>query len=135
WKVRRPVGVRIIVRTGSSLIGMIRTLTPRSAAIRAVTRESGWPPPRSRVAAPEADPGVGPVIGHAAQAFERLAGEAPATLDVEPAGQGVRRGVEVGRDVESPDLGVVAGVADGSERARIEKRREASEELGGARAA
>ena len=40
-RLKWPVGVRIIVRTGSSLIGMIRTLTPRSAAIRAVTRESG----------------------------------------------------------------------------------------------
>ena len=87
---------------------------------------------RGEVAVAEAEPRLGAEVAHGLEAAEGLAREAPAPLDIEPAGERVGDRVEVGRDVESPDLGVVAGVADDGQVARVHDGRQASEELGGA---
>ena len=49
WKLRTPAGVVMRVRTGSSVIGMIRASTPSRAAISAVTSLSRAPSARRRV--------------------------------------------------------------------------------------
>ena len=64
--------------------------------------------------------------------MEALLGEAPAARDVEPAGERVRHRVEVGRDVQAPDLGVVAGVADDRQGLGIDDLDEPAQQLRGA---
>src|SRR5207245_657715 len=72
---------------------------------------------------------------HRLEAPERVVRDAPAAHRVEPARERVHHGVEVGRDVEAPDLGVVAGVADDGELVPGARRGEATQELRSARAA
>jgi hypothetical protein len=69
------------------------------------------------------------------ESLEGLSGQAPALALVDDAAQGVADRVEVGRYVEAPDLGVVAGVDDDGEIARIDEAHEPAEQLGGAGAA
>src|SRR5439155_4040974 len=78
---------------------------------------------------------LGAEVAHRLEAAERLAREAPAAGRVGPACERVRYGVEVGRDVETPDLGVVTGVADHGEFTLGGRGREAAQELRRARAA
>ena len=61
-----------------------------------------------------------------------LVAKAPASLLVEEAAEGVADGVQVGRDVKAPDLGIVARVADDGHRSPLQKPVEAPKELGGA---
>ena len=124
---RAPRGSGRSVRTGSSLIGRMRAATPkprgeprghrRQRLALAQRRACG-----SRCVARSRSPRLNHVgaaeRGHRLQAVERLVRAAPAARDVEQAGQRVGHGVEVGRDVQPPDLGVVAGVADDGEVAR-----------------
>ena len=90
---------------------------------------------RREVAVPEVEPALGAQCGHRLEAVERLVDAAPAARDVERAAEGVGDGVEIRRDVEAPDLGVVARVADDGQLRWIEDPREAAQELRGAGAA
>src|SRR5258706_175792 len=103
-----------------------------SASAMPVTERIG---PIDVIAVAQVEPRVGAVCRHRAEALERLVDEPPAAHDVELPGERVGHGVEIGRDVESPDLRVVAGVADDGEVTRGDERREASQQLGGAGAA
>ena len=87
---------------------------------------------RGEIAIAETEPRRRPVGGHRGETAEGLVGAAPAAPGVEHTGERVHDGVEIGRDVQAPDLGVVAGVDDDAQRGRIERRREAAEQLGGA---
>jgi len=72
---------------------------------------------------------------HLAERPEALVAKAPASLLVEEAAERVADGVQVGRDVEAPDLGIVARVTDDGHRSPLQKRVEAPKELGGTGAA
>ena len=86
------------VRTGSSLIGSSRNVSPHAATISAVTVESEAPARRRRVpeevgrevAIAEAEPRVVAVAVERVEARERLALEAPTELLVRTRRRGCR---------------------------------------------
>src|SRR5438034_443865 len=90
---------------------------------------------RGEVAVAQVEPRLGAEVAHRLEAAERLSRQAPAARRVQPARERVHHGVEVGGDVEAPDLGVVTGVADHGERIPGARGREAAQELRRARAA
>src|SRR5207245_11442630 len=71
---------------------------------------------RGEVAVAKVEPRLGAEVAHRLEAAERLAREAPAAGRVEPTRERVHHGVEVGGNVETPDLGVITGVVDQGER-------------------
>src|SRR2546426_2040579 len=89
---------------------------------------------RGEVAVAQVEPRLGAEVAHRLEAAERLAREAPAAGRVEPTRERVHHGVEVGGNVETPDLGVITGVADHGERTPRDRGREAAQELRRARA-
>src|SRR2546422_712237 len=89
---------------------------------------------RGEVALAQVERRLGAEVAHRLEAAERLAREAPAAGRVEPTRERVHHGVEVGGNVETPDLGVITGVADHGERTPRDRGREAAQELRRARA-
>src|SRR5438094_870612 len=89
---------------------------------------------RGEVAVAQVEPRLGAEVAHRLEAAERLAREAPAAGRVEPTRERVHHGVEVGGNVETPDLGVITGIADHGERTPRHRAREAAQELRRARA-
>src|SRR5207245_11149949 len=89
---------------------------------------------RGEVAVAKVEPRLGAEVAHRLEAAERLAREAPAAGRVEPTRERVHHGVEVGGNVETPDLGVITGVADHGERTPRDRGRAAAQQLRRARA-
>src|ERR1035437_5478874 len=58
----------------------------------------------------KAEPAGLPQMRHAFEAAEAVAFDAPSAIDTKLTGQRVEDGVDVGRNVQSPPLNVVAGV-------------------------
>ena len=86
-------------------------------------------PRRRRARAGRADRGVAPETLHR---LPRLAGQAPAPLGVDRPGQRVGDRVEVGRDRQAVEHGVVAGVDDRRDVGRRHDVEQPTQEAGGA---
>ena len=106
------------VRTGSSVIGMIRRLHPEPrrdlgghlAEPGALGQAQGAVQVGGQVAVAEAEPGVPAVGREALQAAEGVVAVAPAALGHHP-GEDVGADVEVRAHAQAVEVGVVAGVA------------------------
>ena len=120
WKSSQPSSVRTCVRTGSSVIGRIAARDAErrlQASTASVSVRPSPQPSRPRdvgreVAVAEPEPVVLAVALEHVHHGPRLAGDAPATLVVEAAGEHVHDRVVVGHHEQAVPLGVVAGVDD-----------------------
>jgi len=87
------------------------------------------------VAVAEGEPGVVAEAGEGFEGVEGVAADAEAALLVGQAGQVVEDDIDVRRDVEAEELGVVADVGDDGDGLPADDSQEALEEAGGADAA
>jgi hypothetical protein len=90
---------------------------------------------RGQIAIAEIEPRRFAKARHPTKGVKRLVGQPPAACEVDHAGERVADRVEVGRNVEPPDLRVVARVDDDGQIARVEELGEPPHQLRGARAA
>ena len=104
-----------------------------SASAAALAEEAGAMQMRGEVAIAQAEPAGLAEARHLLEGVEGLAAQPPALPLVDEAGERVADGVEIGGDVQAPELGVVAGIADDGERGGREQRRQPPQELGRAR--
>jgi hypothetical protein len=88
-----------------------------------------------QIAVAECEEGALAERAHRVAALKGVAANAPALRFVDPPGERVRDGVEIGRDVKAPHLEVVAGVADDGELFGRYHRREPAQELRRSRSA
>ena len=108
---------------GSSVTGTTLTPTPHDRASSPVTSPRVAPSAEAlgavavggQVAVAEVEPGDPAQPPERLHDPPRLVGQAPAGVGVDGVGQGVHHGVQVGRDVQPVEHGVVAGVDDGGD--------------------
>ncbi len=79
---------------------------------RALTQALGAIQVRGQIHIAELKPGVGAQPPQRFQTSEAVAANAPAVLRIRQTGQRVGDRIEIGRDVQSVNLGIVGGVAD-----------------------
>src|SRR5438046_7893314 len=90
---------------------------------------------RREVAIAETEPVGHAVPAHLFEAAERLVANSPATLQIEPAGEAVENGINIGTDVESPNAGVIADIHDDVDVALWNNLHEPAQKFRGAGAA
>src|SRR3990170_316768 len=108
--------------------GRIRLLTPSALRIESVTSVRLRP-------VPQVEPRLAAEGRHGGETAEGVVPDSPALRLVEEAGEGVRHGVEIRGNAESPDDGVIPRIDDHRALLRRNDRGEPSEELGGSGAA
>jgi len=102
---------------------------------RALAKTFGAIEMRGKIAIAELKPGIRAEAAKGFKAAEAVAANAPAAFGIGEAGQGVHHRIEIGRDVQAVNFGIVRGVADDEDAFGRQQAGETVEKTRGAYAA